>query len=200
MAVISHQIASMGKKTKSGMADPARIAPFDSRDILHVVIETPKNCRNKFKYDPDLGTFTLSKVLPEGMVFPYDFGFVPCSKAEDGDPVDVLLLMDEPVFPGCVVPSRLVGVLEAEQKEDGHKERNDRLVAIAIASREHSDVKTIADLNDKMIKEIEQFFMNYNQQSGKQYKSLGQKGPKQAMKLLERSLRKNGKGGKKNGR
>jgi len=185
----------MSKKRKSGMADPARIKPFDGgqKNVVHVVIETPKGSRNKFKYEPDLGTFTLHKVLPEGMVFPYDFGFIPCTKAEDGDPVDVLLLMDEPVFAGCVVPSRLIGVLEAEQKEDGQKERNDRLLAVSLASREHTDIKTIADVSRKVLDEIQQFFANYNQQSGKQYKPLGQKGPKQAMTLLKECLLKSGK-------
>jgi inorganic pyrophosphatase len=191
----------MSKKPKSGMADPARIKPFDGTGVLHVVVETPKNSRNKFKYEPELGIFTLSKVLPEGMVFPYDFGFIPCTKAEDGDPLDVLLLMDEPVFPGCVVPSRVIGVLEAEQKEEGRKERNDRLVAVSTASREHSDLKTIANLNSTMLQEIEQFFVNYNRQLGKQYKPVGKKGPRQAMKLVEGSLLTNRNNDeKKNGR
>jgi inorganic pyrophosphatase len=185
----------MGKKGKSGMADPARIQPFDGDqdNTVHVVIETPKGSRNKFKYEPDLRTFTLHKVLPEGMVFPYDFGFIPCTEADDGDPVDVLLLMDEPVFAGCVVPSRLIGVLEAEQREkNGKKERNDRLLAVSLASRQHMELKTIADVSDKMLEEIQQFFANYNQQAGKQYTPLGQKGPKQAMKLLQKSLVKSG--------
>ncbi len=175
------------------MADPIKIKPFDGDNVLHIVIETPKGSRNKFKYEPDLGTFTLSKVLPEGMVFPYDFGFVPRTRAEDGDPLDVLLLMDEPVFPGCVVPSRLLGVFEAEQTEDGNTERNDRLIAVSLASREHSDLKTISDLNDHVLHEIEQFFVNYNKEVGKKFKPVGQKGPKQAMKLLEKSLLKSGK-------
>jgi inorganic pyrophosphatase len=192
----------MGKKGKSGMADPARIQPFDDgRDnTVHVVIETPKGSRNKFKYEPDLRTFTLHKVLPEGMVFPYDFGFIPCTEGEDGDPVDVLLLMDEPVFAGCVVPSRLIGVLEAEQREkNGKKERNDRLLAVSLASRQHMELKTIADVSDKMLEEIQQFFANYNQQAGKQYTPLGQKGPKQALKLVHKSLLKKGAKNGKNG-
>ncbi len=185
----------MSKKLKSGLADPARIKPFDANQesVVHVVIETPKGSRNKFKYEPELRTFTLSKVLPEGMVFPYDFGFIPCTKADDGDPIDVLLLMDEPVFPGCVVPSRLIGVLEAEQNEDGQKERNDRLLAVSLASREHSDIKTIADVNSRVLEEIQQFFKNYNQEAGKEYKPLGKKGPKQAMKLTQKSLLKRGR-------
>ena len=91
------------------------------------VIETPGGSLNKFKYDEDLGCYTLSGVLPEGMVFPHAFGFVPRTKAEDGDPEDILIIMDEPTFTGCVVPSRLIGVMEAEQTEDGKTERNDRV-------------------------------------------------------------------------
>ena len=80
-----------------------------------VVIETPKGSPNKLAFEPRFGTFVLKIVLPAGAVFPFDFGFVPSTRAEDGDPVDVLVLMDAPVFPGCVVPSRLVGVIDAEQ-------------------------------------------------------------------------------------
>src|ERR1700722_6267161 len=89
---------------------PNQIDPFGTdKKSLRVVIETPKGSRNKFKYDDKLGTYALSTVLGEGMVFPYDFGFVPQTQAEDGDPLDVLLLMDEPAFPGCVVEARIVG-------------------------------------------------------------------------------------------
>jgi inorganic pyrophosphatase len=85
-------------------------ADFDMDEhAVRVVIETPKGCRNKFKYDPKLKRFRLDKVLPAGSSFPYDFGYVPGTLAEDGDPLDVLLLMDESPFPGCVVPGRLAG-------------------------------------------------------------------------------------------
>lgn len=94
---------------KNGLANPTRLKPFDSDDkqMLRVVIETPKGSRNKFAFAPDEHVFELKKVLPAGMTFPYDFGFVPLTKADDGDPVDVLVLMDEPAFPGlCAdVPS-----------------------------------------------------------------------------------------------
>ena len=86
--------------------------------ILDVIIETPKGSRNKFKYDSTSRMFKLSKVLPEGMMFPYDFGFVPSSTGGDGDPLDVLVLMDEPTFPGCLLECRLIGVIEAEQVQD----------------------------------------------------------------------------------
>src|SRR4051794_11635650 len=86
------------------------------RDGNHwnIVIETPKGSHNKYKYEPKLGAMVLSTVLPEGMAFPYDFGFLPDTKGEDGDPLDVLLLMDEPAFPGCIVQARFIGVIEAQ--------------------------------------------------------------------------------------
>ncbi|MEA2542944.1 MAG: inorganic pyrophosphatase, partial [Acidobacteriaceae bacterium] len=98
------------------LVDPTKLQPIDKKDdILQVIVETPKGYRNKFAFDPDQGIFTLKKVLPAGMVFPYDFGFLPRTRALDGDPIDVLLLMDEPAFPGCVFRARLIGVIEGEQ-------------------------------------------------------------------------------------
>jgi inorganic pyrophosphatase len=145
--------------------------------------------RNKFKYDEDMGFFALSGVLPQGMMFPHAFGFIPRTKAQDGDPEDVLVILDEPVFPGCIVPSRLLGVIEAEQTEDGKTERNDRLIAVSASSRELSDVESLSDLNPVMIKEIEKFFVNYNEEKGKKFKVLARRGPQQAMKLLKKSLK-----------
>jgi inorganic pyrophosphatase len=94
----------MSKKngTRGGLADPSKLKPVDSDDkkILRVVIETPKGSPNKFAFDPKKQIFGLKKVLPAGMAFPYDFGSVPSTKADDGDPTDVLVSMDEPAFPG----------------------------------------------------------------------------------------------------
>jgi inorganic pyrophosphatase len=178
---------------KKALSSPTVLKPFDKQEeFLRVIIETPKGSRNKFKYDPDLGAYRLNTVLPEGMVFPYDFGFVPCTKAQDGDPVDVLLLMDIPAFPGIVVESRIVGVIEAEQSEDGKKTRNDRVVAVAKDSRVHSDIKKPADLNDNMLGEVERFFTNYNKERGKKFKVLGLKGAGTARKLIKESATKNG--------
>ena len=97
---------------------------------LNVVIDTPKGCRNKYKFDERNGLWRLSKMLPQGMSFPCDFGFIPSTRGEDGDPIDVLVFMDEPAFLGAIVPAQLIGVLEAEQTEDGKTIRNDRLVAV----------------------------------------------------------------------
>src|SRR5437660_12867427 len=121
--------------TRNGLADPSRLTPTvdgGDNEIFKVVIETPKGSRNKYSFDPDERAFMLKKVLPAGMAFPYDFGFVPSTEAEDGDPIDVLVLMDEPAFPGCVLKCRLIGVIEGEQgdRKKKKKERNDRIIAI----------------------------------------------------------------------
>lgn len=153
---------------------------------LHVIIETPKGSRNKFNYDEEHHLFKLGGVLPSGAVFPFDFGFIPSTLGGDGDPLDVLLLMDEPAFPGCLVPSRLVAVIEADQTErDGETTRNDRLIAVAADSHTHKQVRTLADINGALLDEIEHFFISYNEIKGKTFKPLGRFGPIKAAKLIE---------------
>jgi inorganic pyrophosphatase len=179
----------MGKKSgkKASLADPSNLKPLDTDDkkMLRVVIETPKGSRNKFAFDPKQHIFELKKVLPSGMAFPYDFGFVPSTKADDGDPVDVLVLMDEPAFPGCVLTCRPIGVIEGEQGEKKKKERNDRIIAVEQDAHSWSDVKTIDDLDKKFGRELEEFFVNYHRLSGQKYRVLGLKGPDQARKLVK---------------
>src|SRR5581483_9454446 len=137
------------RKLKNRMVAPTKLEPFSDKQngVVNAVVETPGGSRNKFKYDEDLGCFALSGVLPEGMVFPHAFGFVPRTKAADGDPEDILILMDEPSFAGCVVPSRLIGVMEAEQTErDGNRERNDRLIGVSAQTQQYSEVRKVSDL------------------------------------------------------
>ena len=178
-------------KGKNSLANPARLKPMDRDGQIQVVIETPKGSRNKYAFDEEQRSFKLKKVLPEGMVFPHDFGFVPSTKAEDGDPIDVLILMDQPAFPGCVVEARLVGIIEGEQTEKGKKERNDRLLAVAYTSHTHSDIKTVTDLNKSMLREIEEFFVNYHENDGEKFKVLACKGPQEAAKRLKKARTKN---------
>lgn len=151
---------------------------------LNVIIDTPKGSRNKFEYDEDLGLFKLGGVLPAGAVFPFDFGYVPATIGGDGDPLDVLLLMDEPAFVGCLVEARLIGVIEAEQTEDEETMRNDRLIAVAAASRTHTKVRSLASLDDVLIDEIEHFFVSYNEIKNKVFKPLGRFGPQRATALV----------------
>ena len=157
---------------------------------LNAIIETPKGSRNKFKYDEKLGLFKLSGTLPVGNVFPFDFGYIPSTKGDDGDPLDMLLLMDEPAFTGCLVPAKLIGVIEAEQTEEGETTRNDRLIAVAADSRNHSDVRFLGDLNSNLLHEIERFFISYNETKGKKFEVLDHVGPERARELIVAGMKK----------
>ena len=154
-------------------------------DSINVVIETPKGSRNKFMFDQTTDMLKLSKVLPEGMMFSCDFGFIPSTQAEDGDPLDVLILMDEPAFPGCLVECRLVGVIEALQEEKGEEHRSDRLIAVATQSIRYSDVHDLDDLNNTVLKQAEEFFRNYQRVRGIKFKVLAREGRRKAARRLE---------------
>src|ERR1700712_1576612 len=120
-----------------------RLKPYDSGGVT-VVIETAKGSQNKCAYDPRLGGFVLKGVLPVGAVFPFDFGFIPSTRGEDGDPLDVLGLMDSPASAGCIVVTRLIGAIQAEQTErDTTTQRNDRLIAVAATSITHKSLQEI---------------------------------------------------------
>jgi inorganic pyrophosphatase len=179
-------LASKKNGTRKALADPTKLKPITKEDgILQVIIETPKGSRNKYAFDPEQGIFALKKVLPAGMSFPYDFGFLPRTLAGDGDPIDVLLLMDEPAFTGCLVPARLIGVIEGEQEDGRKKVRNDRLIAIAEGSHLYANVRKARDLPDQFLKELEEFFVNYHKLEGKRYKLLGCKGEAEASRLIK---------------
>jgi inorganic pyrophosphatase len=170
------------------LVSPVRLKPIDKQDgLLQVIIETPAGSRNKFAYDPEQGIFTLKAVLPAGMTFPYDFGFLPRTLGGDGDPIDVLLLMDEPAFPGVSVRARLIGVIEGEQIDGKKRFRNDRLVAVAEANHMYANIRRLDDLPKKWIKELEIFFVNYHNLEGKQYRLLGWHGAAAAMRLIEKA-------------
>src|SRR5688572_18061189 len=143
----------MARKALRKVTALDKLKPFDD-DCLTVVIDTPKGSQNKFAYEPKFGAFVLKGVLPAGAVFPFDFGFVPSTRAADGDPVDVLVLMDAPAFVGCIVPSRLIGAIQAEQTEDGKTDRNDRLLAVAANSITHKSIRNLDDVSDDLLSQV----------------------------------------------
>jgi len=155
---------------------------------LLVVIETPRGSRNKYKYEPKYANMRLDKMLPLGAAFPYDFGFVPSTKAEDGDPIDVLVIMDEAAFAGCVVTTRLIGVIEAEQTDGDKTIRNDRLVAVLDTARNPATIRSLDELDTHRLDELERFFISYNEAEGRQFKPIGRHGPKKAEKLVTAAM------------
>jgi len=169
----------------------SNLPAFDKEsEYINVIVEVPKGRRNKYKYLEDEGLFELSATLPAGHVFPFDFGFIPSTLGEDGDPIDILILMEEPAFPGCLVRSRLIGVIEAEQTErDGTTEKNDRLLAVYHKSVQFANIKTIKDLDKKLLEEITHFFESYNEMKGKKFKSTGVHGSDKAERLVKEAIK-----------
>jgi inorganic pyrophosphatase len=169
----------------------SKLKPFDRKsENLNVVIDTPKGCRNKYAFDFDINAYKLKTVLPHGAVFPFDFGSIPGTVAADGDPLDVLVLMDEAAFVGCLVKARLLGVIEAEQTEDGKTERNDRLIAVAAESHTHASLTSLRKMDSTLIREIEHFFVSYNETRDKKFKPTARKGPAVAKRLIKKQTKK----------
>jgi inorganic pyrophosphatase len=153
------------------------------------VIETPKGSRNKFKYDIETKMFKLGGLLPEGMSFPFDFGFIPSTVGGDGDPLDILVLMDAPACVGCLIDVRIVGLICAEQSEDGETEENDRLLGVAIHSYNHQNIRSLSELDSHILDQIEMFFVSYNKQRGKKFRVTGTGGPKKGIKAVQKGMR-----------
>src|SRR3954452_21214451 len=155
---------------------------------VEVVVETPRGSQNKLKFDEAAGRFRLSHVLPAGMAFPFDFGFIPETRGDDGDPLDVLVLSDAALPMGCLVDVRLVGVIEAEQRErDGEVVRNDRLIGVAKESTTHAATSDLSDVSPALLGEIEAFFDQYNRLDGKAFRVLHRRGAGAAVELVTRS-------------
>jgi len=151
-----------------------------------VTIETPKGSNAKYRYDASTNSFHLKKLLPLGMYFPYDFGFVPETKGEDGDPLDALVISETGSFPGCRIECRLIGALLAEQVAGSNKVRNDRLFFVPEASILFEGVPTIHGLPKPHLKQLEDFFVAYNKAEGKIFKPIKTVGSTAALELLNR--------------
>lgn len=150
-----------------------------------VIIESPKGAGHKYDYEPELNRFKLKKILPAGLVFPFDFGFIPKTKGEDGDPLDVMVISEIKTFPGCCIDCRIIGVIKAEQTErDGKTMRNDRFLAVPEVSILFKQVHEIEQLQQDVITQLENFFKNYNEQAGKKFRILGRESAESAYKMI----------------
>ena len=166
-----------------------RLPPIDTDGRLRAVLESPQGSRHKLKYVSSERAFRLSHTLPAGMSMPFDFGFFPSTKADDGDPLDVLVLMDGPAYPGTLVTVRLLGVIEAEQADGtGEPYRNDRLIAVADGSTERGELRHLSDLDDGLLTQIEAFFETYDRLTGKVFKPIGRRGERVARRLLDQAM------------
>ena len=169
--------------------DSRRLGPRvpDSR-LVNVVVDTPAGSRNKFKFDEQLGLFRLHKRLPVGAGFPFDFGFVPGTRAADGDALDVLIVEGEPTFTGCLMTVRLLGVLESEQTDEkGRWIRNDRLIGAPETEKIQPEARSLEDLPAGLLDQIEHFFTSYNRAEGREFRVLARRGPQAASRRVDGS-------------
>ncbi|HLO63579.1 MAG TPA: inorganic diphosphatase [Azonexus sp.] len=166
-----------------------QLPPFRDDEAINVVVETPAGSRCKLKYEAEFDTFALGKYLPEGFIFPFDFGFVPGTQADDGDPVDILLVAEAGTATGCVVPARLIGALTAEQvNKHGRTVRNDRILAVPLASRQYATLRRLKDIPAALREQIAFFLTSYGVLDGKIVRITGQHGPKTAAKLIRQAM------------
>jgi inorganic pyrophosphatase len=178
------------------MPNLINLPPFTEDGDVYVVVETPRGSRAKFAYDPKVETFTLSKSLLTGLTYPHDWGFVPSTKADDGDPIDIMVIHDAATFPGIVLPCRVIGVLQLVQKRKGKAERNDRLFAVPQRSHSEQGLQDARDLSKPIQQEFEKFFIATDELEDKKLEIIGWKGPKaaiQAIKGAAKTFAKNGK-------
>lgn len=187
---------------QSGKAEAQRKSPEgmkawdEESGALRVLVDTPRDSSVKYKLDPQLGVYKVAHILPSGMAFPYDFGSIPGTLAEDGDPLDVFVLAETGTFPGCLVEVRLIGGIVARQTQDGRTMRNDRLIAVSLESRAYAAVAAMRDLPKRLLDDLERFFVSYNEARGRKFRVDRRVGAAAAKRLIlegEKRFRKDGK-------
>lgn len=154
-------------------------------EAISIIIETPGGSRAKYKFDKGEKCYVVKKLLPAGMVFPYDFGYIPETKGQDDDPVDAMVISEFATFPGCLISCRLIGALLAEQVKGKKKIRNDRYFFIPEASLFFEETSSLKQLTRTHIRQLTDFFINYNRTEDKEFIPLDIVDAAAAWKLLE---------------
>jgi len=164
------------------------LQPYGDNRQLRMVVETPRGSNIKLDYEPELRAFTVSRALPLGLVYPYDWGFIPGTKGEDGDPIDALAVHDGATYPGVILPCRPLGVVELVQKGAKGPIENPRVILMPIWHDRMGELEKATDLPARVKAEIEQFFLSATLFTDKQAKVTGWRGPNAAHKLINASL------------
>ncbi|QSQ11133.1 inorganic diphosphatase [Myxococcus landrumensis] len=174
------------------MTDFSRLPTRGLRGAFHVVVESPRGSTVKLKYDAPLGAFSLSRPMPRGMRYPFDWGFIPSTKGPDGDPLDAMVLWDEATWPGVVLPCRALGVLQVDQKRSGGKpderERNDRILAVPMVAPRYEFLRTYEDVSQLEREELAYFFLAAVHFENKDARILGWEGPEAVETMLAAQL------------
>jgi inorganic pyrophosphatase len=173
----------------SAMPDLSSLPAWTKEGMIHVVVETPRGARAKIKLDPELGVLMLSKPLMLGLAFPYDFGFVPSTQAEDGDPLDALVIHDAATYPGLIIRCRVSGVVKVAQREKGKrgKVRNDRIIAVPEDDPRGEAISDARKLSKETREQLEKFFVASVALKEKELEFLGWDGPDKAARLIRKA-------------
>lgn len=149
--------------------DLSLIPPEPKPGLINVLIEIPAGSKNKYEFDKDLQAFALDRVLYSSVRYPYDYGFIPNTLADDGDPLDGMVLMDEPTFPGCVIAARPIGMLEMIDGGD----RDEKILCVPAKDPRYSEVNSLKDIAPHRLEEIAEFFRTYKNLEKKVTEILG---------------------------
>ncbi|MEO1208941.1 MAG: inorganic diphosphatase [Cyanobacteria bacterium J06638_20] len=164
--------------------DLARIPAQPKPGLINVLIEIPGGSKNKYEFDKDLGAFALDRVLYASVRYPFDYGFIPNTLADDGDPLDGMVIMDEPTFPGCVIPARPIGMLEMIDGGD----RDEKILCVPEKDPRYADVKSLGDIATHRLDEIAEFFRTYKNLEKKITEILDWKGVEEVTTLVQKCI------------
>ncbi|MCE5213097.1 MAG: inorganic diphosphatase [Methanobacterium sp.] len=154
-------------------------------EVVYAVVEIPKGSRNKYEYDKDMEAFALDRVLYSPFHYPAEYGIIPQSLWDDGDPMDILVLMDEATFPGCVIETRPIGIMRMIDGGDS----DDKVLGVPLNDPRFEEIKDIQDVPPSFLKEIEHFFQDYKKLEGKTTEVLGWDNASEALKAIEHSMK-----------
>ncbi|CAG0942827.1 inorganic pyrophosphatase [Anaerolineae bacterium] len=141
----------------------------DAPNVVNVVVEIPKGSRNKLKYDLATGVIQLDRVLPSPLRYPGDYGLIPQTLFDDGGPLDILVMVTEPTFSGCVIQAQPIGVFQMTDQDKA----DDKILAVPVSDPAFNECRDIADIPAHLLKEIAHFFEVYKDMEGGRVKTAG---------------------------
>lgn len=164
--------------------DLSRIPAQPKPGVVNVLVEIPGGSKNKYEFDKDLQAFALDRVLYSSVQYPYDYGFIPNTLADDGDPLDGMVLMDEPTFPGCVIAARPIGLLEMIDGGD----RDEKILCVPDKDPRYAQVHSLQDMPKHRLEEIGEFFKTYKNLEKKVTEILGWQDVDQVSALVDQCI------------
>lgn len=165
--------------------DLSQIPAQPKPGLINVIIEIPGGSKNKYEFDKDLNAFALDRVLYASVQYPYDYGFIPNTLADDGDPLDGMVIMDQPTFPGCVITARPIGMLE--MIDDG--DRDEKLLCVPDKDPRFKEINALGQIAPHRLDEISEFFATYKRLEKKETEILGWKDVETVNALVEKCVK-----------